>query len=499
MLSLWTEVGCYALRVTIPKEAEIFRDQIISDALSYSYAAIEFGASNETQFKTWSLVKNLSNAGHTNKSQYEYGVQNNRRPASQSPKPRHKNWPEHSRKHHHHPTKKTSHHFTPSPVAVSPFPFPLRTSINPNLVSDIYPQLGFHPLLFASSTPSLTSGKKTNGNILGHFEFRGSGGSSSSSSSPSPPQSGVLLTSGISVSGGGGGVVVGAKKETFKGHTKKGKGRHRFRKAKLHPIGLDHFNTGVQQAAALYDYSGGDSFNTTINPFPKLSPGYSRVTQNLPNVLPAIVYGSNHLDGLSQTDNTGSRNNSWIPIVGPGKAAAGSPRGNGVNKAKKIVNLTRILKSKSRPRYSSNYSGQNLKIRSHRLAGILSQNQKALSGGAAGDVIAVYPENKNYSTVTARSRAAAAAVQATTSKEGVQDEGATTTTFGEYASTTTESDIIHARITKIPNVRPLDVVLNVTTKFPVELDEKGRARLKAIRKIVRRLPYKTKTTTVVMR
>lgn len=484
---LWS--GCAALRVAIPKEAQVFRDKIISDALSYSYSALEFGAPNDTQFKSWSLVKNLSHGGHVNKSQYEYGIEDNRwgkeeKRGSQS-LPSHaprkqKTWPNHQT---HYkgpppPTKKApvkNVPFSSSSAAPPARHQSLRPTFNPTQVSDIYPQYGFHPLLF--STPSPVVAKYT------VTPFGPVSGSLSDS-----PGSRIVLTGGISVSGGNGGSD--SKKASYKqlGRLKKGKSRNRFRKGKLRPVGLDHFNLGVQQA--IHVSSGGGDYTTTDNPFPNLSPGYSRVTQNLPNSLPAVVYGTNHLE---DRDNSNSNNNSWIPIVGPSGRNSGSGGGGGGNnnKGKKgQVNLTRILKNKSRPRhrYSSNYSSRGTgKVRSHRLAGILSQSQKALTGGAGGDgaVFAVYPNNKNYSTVTARSRALAT----TTTDNSYDDSTSTTRTTKDEPRTTTEAEIIHARITKIPNLKqPQDVLLNVTTQFPTELDDKVRARLKAIRKIVRRLP-----------
>lgn len=515
LFTLWN--GCGALRVGIPKEAQVFRDKIISDALSYSYSALEFGASNETQFKTWSLVKNLAGHGgvHGNKSQYEYGVEDNRwLTASRKPKQQQQQqqqhrphpWPNHSVNHRPTTTKKaspapSSSPFKPSPVAVSPFPhFSIRPSIDPTRVSDIYPKFrGFHPLLFATSpSPGFHTAAAGghHGTVFNHFEFR--------SSTPTPftndHTSRIVLSSGISVSGGN--VANENKKENFKqgGRLKKGKPRNRFRKGKLRPVGLNHFNTGVQQA--LHVSSGGGEFSgraitTTQNPFPNLSPGYSRVTQNLPNALPAIVYGTttNQLDDDEDEDGPSNGNNSWIPIIGPGVRPVG---GGGGRKAKKTgVNLTRILKNKARPRhrYSSNYSNraQSLKVRSHRLAGILSQAQENNLPG--GEVVAVYPHNKNYSTVTARSRAKSTSASSSSStgtphSEFITMTTTTTTTSPSMTSetTTTDSDIIHARITKIPNRRPVDVVLNVTTQFPLELDDKVRARLKAIMKIVRRLP-----------
>lgn len=482
---LWS--GCGALRVAIPKEAQVFRDKIISDALSYSYSALEFGASNETQFKTWSLVKNLSSqsGGPVNKSQYEYGIEDNRWPSGGGGSPRKLKLKQQQQQQHHYeqqpsakwpnhrnnrPTKKSSH-FSPSPVAVSPFPQPIRSSINPSLVSDIYPQFGgFHPLLFDTSPlPG------NHGGAFNPSQFRSStitplrpvSGSGGVNGLFSDPPSRIVLSSGISV-GGDDNKKPGGFKEL--GRLKKGKpARMRFRKGKLRPVGLDHFNTGVQQAL----HVPRPATATTQDPFPNLSPGYSRVTQNLPNSLPAVVYGTtNHLDDRDQVNGTG---NSWIPILGPVGRTGG--------KGKKSVNLTRILKNKGRPRhrYSSNYSS--LKVRSHRLAGILSQNQKG-----TGDVIAVYPNNsKNYNTVTARSRA----LSTTTTTEAPEQPATTISWVGgeTKTTTTTESEVIHARITKIPNLRPVDVVvLNVTTQFPEVLDERVRARLKAIRKIVRRLP-----------
>lgn len=482
---LWS--GCGALRVAIPKEAQVFRDKIIADALSYSYSALEFGAPNETQFKSWSLVKNLSQSGHTNKSQYEYGIEDNRGGREGSPPRKQKQWSNHQSNHS--PTKKTVTSSAAPPPSSRHHHQSLRPTFDPTLVSDIYPQYGFHPLLFSTQSPALAKQQQQQQlhTAVFNYAYR-----SSTAIPPRPdvsggdsPPSRLVLTSGISVGGD-------SKKASYKqlGRPKKGKPRNRFRKGKLRPVGLDHFNLGVQQA--IHVSPGASEFykppasTTTLNPFPNLSPGYSRVTQNLPNSQPSVVYGTNHLDGGDQGNNG---NNSWIPILGPIVRAGASNGGGGGNnsniKGKKIVNLTRILKNKARPRhrYSSNYSSrgganQSVKVRSHRLAGILSQNPQM-------DVIAVYPNHKNYSTVTARSRKLSTT---TTDNHNNNNQLFTTTVTSVEPKTTTEAEIIHARITKIPNLSSQDVVLNVTTQFPVVLDEKVRARLKAIRKIVRRLP-----------
>lgn len=514
---LWS--GCGALRVAIPKEAQVFRDKIISDALSYSYSALEFGASNETQFKTWSVVKNLSKPGHANKSHHEQGYEDSRWPSSngtRKPKP---HWPTYS--------------YSPAPPPRSTIKssavqiFPPQSPLPPpqqRPSAEVYPQFGFHPLLF--STPSLP---------VIHFN-----GFRSSTVSPTPR---IVLNSGIvSVSNNN------SKKTNSKqlGRLKKGKSsRDGFRKGKLRPVGLDHFNTGVQQALhislPIRDLPLLRPKTSTANPFPNLSPGYSRVTQNLPNSLPSVIYGTtNHVadGGAALSSELLNGNNTWIPILGPtrgsAKGSSSSSSSSGSNgKAKKLINLSRVLKNKSRPRhrYSSNYSnnqrGSQLKMRSHRLAGILSNSQKSssptTSTGSGVNVITVYP-NKNYSTVTARSRVQKTTTttypgSATTTHRSTGTAGnaieednneydddededelsriitssntRTTTEPGvaqQHQTTTVDSQIIHARITKIPN-RPRDVVvLNVTTQFPGELDEKVRARLKAIRKIVRRLP-----------
>lgn len=427
---------CYGLRVVnIPNEAELFHKRILSDGISYSYSAIEFGASNETQFKTWSLIRDSSpRSQHSNGGDSglatppvtEFSYEDSRFPKFQAVA-----------------TKKNKN--KNSLTEAAPIFIPEKLSPAPY----------FHPLMFSTTTQPIPAGPPPPPALV-YFHF-------SSSTARLPFISSTTAAPTLKVTG------KKAENSFAKNYLRHGRP---FQSKQEQVVGVEQINSAVRQIMFSMDnrheYSVHGSPTSTHKPILPvtrssgtnlLSPGYSRVVQNAPNSLPVLIFSTNEIDEYRNSNK--HKNSSQY-------------------RDKKKINLSRIIRTRQRPRhrYSSNYSAVSRNnalrvVESRRLGGMINQTK----GKADENVMMVYPINFTMPppTWTPNEGGSGSGGGITTTESSAETEG---------MSTTTE----HSTITKIPNRDSPDVILNVTAQAPNTLDAKVRARLKAIRKIVRRLP-----------